>query len=147
MARPKKNTKAGKAASEKWRKTMEEKYGSVSEKMAKTGRIGGKNGCGPDYKGGFAGNRDLARTAGAKGGKKSRRLPAERDPLGRPIRRDGKPYANWPSGKDRKPVAKKKETKVKTVDYGDVTAAEFEEIYKELNANKEKGFFARLFGR
>lgn len=37
------------------------------------GAIGGHNGRGPDYKGGFAANPELARIAGAKGGKKSRR--------------------------------------------------------------------------
>ena len=39
----------------------------------KIGRKGGKNGFGPDYKGGFGGNHELARIAGAKGGKKSSR--------------------------------------------------------------------------
>lgn len=73
MSRPKKNTPAGKLATERWRKTMEKKYGNITEKMRETGRIGGKNGRGPDYKGGFAGNRELARIAGAKGGHISRR--------------------------------------------------------------------------
>ena len=73
MARPKKNTKAGKIASEKWRKTMVEKYGSVSDKMRETGRIGGQNGKGPDYKGGFAADSERAKIAGAKGGRISRR--------------------------------------------------------------------------
>lgn len=73
MARPKKNTPEGKIASEKWRQTMIEKYGSVTEKMAQTGRIGGQNGKGPDYMGGFAANRERARIAGAKGGHISRR--------------------------------------------------------------------------
>ena len=39
----------------------------------KIGRKGGKNGFGPDYKGGFGGNHELAKIAGAKGGKKSSR--------------------------------------------------------------------------
>lgn len=73
MARPKKNTPAGKIASEKWRQTMIEKYGSVTDKMRETGRIGGQNGKGPDYKGGFAASKEHARTAGAKGGRISRR--------------------------------------------------------------------------
>lgn len=73
MPRPKKNTPAGKIASEKWRQTMIEKYGSVTEKMRETGRIGGRNGKGPDYKGGFAASKEHARTAGAKGGRISRR--------------------------------------------------------------------------
>ena len=73
MARPKKTTPAGKIASEKWRQTMIEKYGSVTNKMRETGRIGGQNGKGPDYKGGFAANHEYARKAGAKGGSISRR--------------------------------------------------------------------------
>lgn len=73
MARPKKNTKAGKIANEKWRKTMAERYGSVTDKMRETGRIGGKNGKGPDYKGGFTADNERAKIAGAKGGSISRR--------------------------------------------------------------------------
>ena len=73
MARPKANTKAGKIANEKWRKTMTERYGSVTEKMKQTGRIGGMNGKGPDYKGGFAADNERAKSAGAKGGSISRR--------------------------------------------------------------------------
>lgn len=38
------------------------------------GSKGGRNGKGPGYKGGFAGNPALARVAGAKGGRKSRRV-------------------------------------------------------------------------
>ena len=73
MARPKKNTPAGKIANEKWRATMAERYGSVTEKMRETGRIGGRNGKGPDYKGGFAADNERAKIAGAKGGSISRR--------------------------------------------------------------------------
>ena len=40
----------------------------------KIGRLGGKNG----HTGGFASNRELARLAGAKGGRVSRRGPAKR---------------------------------------------------------------------
>ena len=79
MARPKKDTKAGKIATEKWRKTMEERYGSVTEKMKEVGRIGGQNGYGPDYRGGFASNKALAIVAGAKGGRISRRKSAYHD--------------------------------------------------------------------
>lgn len=39
------------------------------------GSKGGKNGKGPEYAGGFAGNRELAARAGAIGGAKSKRLP------------------------------------------------------------------------
>ncbi len=150
MARPKKNTKAGKLASEKWRKTMQEKYGNVSEKMAQTGRIGGQNGKGPNYKGGFAGDHDLAVKAGAKGGKKSRRLPAQRDENGRPIRKDGTPYATWPTKADKEKAQRARiSKKVRELheEYNEEKALEFEEIYKELNARKKKGFFARLFRR
>lgn len=78
MARPKKGTKEGKIATEKWKKTMVKKYGSITNKMREIGRIGGQNGKGPDYKGGFAGNPELARKAGAKGGKISRRGPSNK---------------------------------------------------------------------
>lgn len=73
MARPKKTTPEGKLATERWRKTMEKKYGGVTAKMQQIGRIGGLNGKGPNYKGGFAADRERARIAGAKGGHISRR--------------------------------------------------------------------------
>lgn len=71
MARPKKGTPEGNRASEQWRKTMIEKYGKdgVSVMMANAGKKGGING----HTGGFASNLDLARKAGAIGGKKSKR--------------------------------------------------------------------------
>lgn len=60
-------TKAGgiKAA-----RTNREKYGS--DFYRNIGRKGGQSG----HTGGFAANRELARIAGAKGGRKSRRKPA-----------------------------------------------------------------------
>lgn len=73
MSRPKKDTPEGKRASEAWRKTMENKYGSVTTKMREIGRIGGQSGKGPDYKGGFAASKERARLAGAIGGAKSKR--------------------------------------------------------------------------
>lgn len=73
MSRPCKNTPAGKLATERWRKTMQERYGDITAKMQETGRKGGKNGKGPDYKGGFGGDRELAKRAGQKGGRISRR--------------------------------------------------------------------------
>lgn len=73
MGRPKKDTPAGKLATERWRKTMQERYGDITAKMQEMGRKGGKNGKGPDYKGGFAGDRELAKRAGRKGGRISRR--------------------------------------------------------------------------
>ena len=42
------------------------------------GAKGGRAGRGEDYKGGFAANRELARIAGAKGGRISRRGPAKK---------------------------------------------------------------------
>lgn len=44
---------------------------------ARIGAKGGRSGFGPDYKGGFGGDRELARRAGAKGGRISRRGPAK----------------------------------------------------------------------
>lgn len=63
-------TKAGglKAA-----KTNLEKYGDDFYK--RIGHIGGQNG----HTGGFAADRELARAAGAKGGRISRRGPAKKD--------------------------------------------------------------------
>lgn len=58
----------GKAAA----KTNKERYGN--EFYATIGAIGGKKG----KTGGFWANRELARTAGAKGGRKSRRGPSSK---------------------------------------------------------------------
>ena len=63
-------TKAGGA---KAAKTNKEKYGEGF--YARIGAKGGRNG----HTGGFASNPELARIAGAKGGRKSRRGPAKRD--------------------------------------------------------------------
>lgn len=74
MSRPKKNTKAGRAATNKWKETMLKKYGSpeaVHAFMQGIGGKGGRNG----HTGGFAANPELARKAGAKGGSISRRGP------------------------------------------------------------------------
>lgn len=74
MSRPKKNTKAGRAATNKWKETMLKKYGSpeaVHAFMQGIGEKGGRNG----HTGGFASNPELARIAGAKGGSISRRGP------------------------------------------------------------------------
>ena len=73
MARPKKNTPEGELATKRWRETMEKKYGGVTEKMREIGKIGGQNGKGPDYMGGFAADKERAKIAGAKGGRISRR--------------------------------------------------------------------------
>jgi general stress protein YciG len=50
-------------------------YDKYMEWMKGIGSKGGHNGFGPDYTGGFAGNRALASTAGRKGGLISRRRP------------------------------------------------------------------------
>lgn len=76
MARQRKGEKGCEEANNKWRQTMIKKLGSeeaVSEFARRIGRKGGVNGRGPDYKGGFAADPERARTAGAKGGKNSRR--------------------------------------------------------------------------
>lgn len=52
--------------------TNKSKYGK--DFYAKIGRKGGQNG----HTGGFAANRELARIAGAKGGRLSRRGPAKK---------------------------------------------------------------------
>lgn len=57
----------------KARNTNLEKHGK--DFYRNIGRIGGQNG----HTGGFAANPELARTAGAKGGRKSRRGPAKKN--------------------------------------------------------------------
>lgn len=60
----------------------------------KIGAKGGKNG----HTGGFAANRELARTAGAIGGQKSRRGPMDRDALGNAIKKNGEKI-NYPKSR------------------------------------------------
>lgn len=60
-----------KIGGQKARQTNYERHGE--DFYRNIGRLGGQNGCGPDYTGGFASNRELAREAGAKGGRKSKR--------------------------------------------------------------------------
>ena len=60
----------------KCRDTNLKKYGPNFYKNI--GAKGGRAGRGEDYKGGFAANRELARIAGAKGGRISRRGPAKK---------------------------------------------------------------------
>lgn len=71
MARPSADTKEGKLATEKWRKTMEEKYGGGSEHARKIGAIGGKKSKGGGFK-----NIDFASKMGALGGLLSKRGPS-----------------------------------------------------------------------
>lgn len=73
MVRPNKNTPEGKRASEKWRKTMEKKYGKDGwhKLVAEGGRLGGiAPREAPRF---FAVRPDIAVTAGAKGGRISKR--------------------------------------------------------------------------
>lgn len=76
MARMKMGEKGHADAVSSWHKTMIAKYGSEEAMRAKMREIaaeGGRRGCGPDYKGGFAANKALAKSSGAKGGRISRR--------------------------------------------------------------------------
>lgn len=61
-----------KAGGRKAAATNKNKYGT--DFYAKIGRKGGQNG----HTGGFAANRELARIAGAKGGRLSKRGPAKK---------------------------------------------------------------------
>lgn len=61
-----------KAGGRKAAATNKDKYGT--DFYAKIGRKGGQNG----HTGGFAANRELARIAGAKGGRLSKRGPAKK---------------------------------------------------------------------
>lgn len=73
MVRPKSTTPEGKIATERWRKTMEERYGKDGwhELMQECGRKGGIKPT--DKPKGFAANRNLAKSSGRKGGSLSRR--------------------------------------------------------------------------
>ena len=77
MSRPRIGEKGCEEANKKWRATMLARYGGkegLHERMVQMGRLGGQNG----HTGGFASNPALARIAGAKGGRKSRRGPAKK---------------------------------------------------------------------
>lgn len=71
MPRPLIGTPAGDLATQRWRDTVSQKYGSPTEFMTRIGAIGGSTPT--DKAKGFAANRELARTAGAVGGSISRR--------------------------------------------------------------------------
>lgn len=72
MARPKKGTPEGDEALRKFRETMKKRYGDTAKFYKEIGKKGGENGKGPDYKGGFAYDREKAVEAGRKGGKRSK---------------------------------------------------------------------------
>lgn len=72
MSRPAANTEAGYKATEKWRKTMLERFGSeeaVRKHLEEMGRKGGK----ASGTGGWYGDPERARRDGALGGKTSKR--------------------------------------------------------------------------
>ena len=75
MARPLKGTKESEIARLKWRKTMEERHGNVTEFMRKVGARGGA----ARVPKGFATNPYLASVAGQIGGRKSRRKSKPKD--------------------------------------------------------------------
>ena len=90
----------------------------------KIGAKGGRNG----HTGGFASDHERARLAGAKGGKRSKRTPAQRDEHGRAIKKDGTPYSRKKRAK--KPVVKRDEY-----------------IYLASEPEPRKSFLSRLFKR
>lgn len=73
MARPKKGSKGAEEATRKWRETMQQKYGGAAGVHNMMRMIGSKGGQKTGIKKGFALNPALAKKAGAKGGKISRR--------------------------------------------------------------------------
>lgn len=73
MARPKKGTKGYAESIAKWRQTMRKKYGGKKGVHEMMRLIGSKGGQQKSSLKGFAANRELARAAGAKGGRVSRR--------------------------------------------------------------------------
>lgn len=85
--RAKRGEPGAEEATNKWRATMQAKYGeNWREKMKELGRKGGQNGRGEFYTGGFAclekgadglTGPERARIAGVKGGSISRRGPAK----------------------------------------------------------------------
>ena len=93
-------TKAGgmKAAA-----TNKAKYGDGF--YARIGAKGGRNG----HTGGFAANPELAKLAGAKGGRKSRRYKMQRDSEGNAIKKNGE-KANYHG-----PTKQKKAPKIKSI--------------------------------
>lgn len=80
MPRPKKGTPESELATQRWRETMQERYGGVTEKMQEIGAIGGRN----SNNGGFASKKvgsdgltgqQRAKKAGKKGGSVSKLKP------------------------------------------------------------------------
>ena len=89
MARPRKGSPEAELATQRWRETMQERYGGVTEKMQEIGAIGGRN----SNNGGFASKKvgsdgltgqQRAKKAGAIGGAVSKRKPKAVEPVEEP---------------------------------------------------------------
>ena len=89
MPRPKKGTPEAELATQRWRETMQERYGGVTEKMQEIGSIGGRN----SNNGGFASKKvgsdgltgqQRAKKVGSIGGAISRRKPKVVETVGEP---------------------------------------------------------------
>lgn len=76
MPRPKAGTPEGDIAKQKFRETMEKKYGSMTEYFRTIGAKGGAKSRGGGFAQGEAG-RERAKIAGAKGGRISKRSKAK----------------------------------------------------------------------
>lgn len=150
MSRPKRGTKAGDAATKKWRATMEARLGGpdgVKKMMQKMGKKGGM----ASSTGGFAANPELAREAGAKGGKTSHRgepvrwlLDKHKDEILRLVA----------EGESRAGIARKFGVSAKSIhnflaNNGKLPTPRISTIERELDKmteNKPKGIFSRIFG-
>lgn len=99
----------------------------------KIGRKGGTQG----HTGGFAANPELARIAGSKGGKKSRRGPSKKDELGRAINKDGTLHG-----------ANGSHMRVRAVDFSDdaLIAKETPLTFEEQKIQR-RNLFRKFFGR
>lgn len=82
MARPKKGEEGCEEANSKWKATMYERYGGPEGVRKMMQKIGSRGGSSPASRPkGFAANIALARLAGCKGGRISRRRPTLKDDI------------------------------------------------------------------
>ncbi len=111
------------------------------------GKKGGQSG----HTGGFYNDPVRAKACGAKGGKSHRgRGPAKRDANGRPLKKDGTPYKEWPKGRERarKPRVLSKEEDKRL----EKAIAEIEKetkttlTYEEMKTQR-RNLFLRIFRR